>query len=140
MKKIKLTWNILRKMNVDKIILSFIILLIGSSFVLVKFEPEISSIWDAMWYCFVSFTTIGFGDIVVVTAIGKIITFIVALYGIVLVAIITGVLVNYYQEINKIKMNESVEVFMDKLERLPELSKEELKEISQKVKERKYKI
>ena len=140
MKKIKLAWNILRKMNVDKIILSFIILLIGSSFVLVKFEPEISSIWDAMWYCFVSFTTIGFGDIVVVTAIGKIITFIVALYGIVLVAIITGVLVNYYQEINKIKMNESVEVFMDKLERLPELSKEELKEISQKVKERKYKI
>ena len=140
MKKIKLTWNILRKMNVDKIILSFIILLIGSSFVLVKFEPEISSIWDAMWYCFVSFTTIGFGDIVVVTAIGKIITFIVALYGIVLVAIITGVLVNNYQEIKKNKMNESVEVFMDKLERLPELSKEELKEISQKVKERKYKI
>lgn len=140
MKKIKLAWNILRKMNVDKIILSFIIILIGSSFILVKFEPEISSIWDGIWYCFVSFTTIGFGDIVVVTAIGKIITFIVALYGIVLVAIITGVLVNYYQEINKIKMNESIEVFMDKLERLPELTKEELKEISQKVKERKYKI
>lgn len=140
MKKIKLAWNILRKMNVDKIILSFIFILIGSSFILAKFEPEISNIWDGMWYCFVSFTTIGFGDIVVVTAIGKIITFIVALYGIVLVAIITGVLVNYYQEINKIKINESVEVFMDKLERLPELSKEELKEISQRVKERKYKI
>ena len=140
MKKIKLAWNILRKMNVDKIALSFLFLIIIASFILARFEPEINNILDGMWYCFISFTTIGFGDIVAVTAIGKIITVIIALYGIVLVAIITGVLVNYYQEINRIKMNESLEVFMDKLERLPELSKEELKEISQKVKERKYKI
>ena len=140
MKKIKLACNILRKMNVDKIALSFIFFIIIASFILARFEPEISNIWDGIWYCFISFTTIGFGDIVAVTAIGKIITVIIALYGIVLVAIITGVLVNYYQEINRIKMNESVEVFMDKLDRLPELSKEELKEISQKVKERKYKI
>lgn len=140
MKKIKLAWNILIKMNADKIILSFIILIIGSSFILAKFEPEINNIWDGMWYCFVSFTTIGFGDIVAVTNIGRIITVIIALFGIILVAIIIGVLVNYYQEINKIKMDESIEIFMDKLERLPELSKEELKEISQKVKKRKYKI
>lgn len=140
MKKLKLAWNILRKMNVDKIILSFILLIIMCSFILARFEPEINNIWDGVWYCFISFTTIGFGDIVVVTLIGKVITVLVALYGIILVAIITGVLVNYYQEINKIKMNESIEVFMDKLERLPELSNEELKEISKKVKERKYKI
>lgn len=140
MNRIKLAYNILRKMNVDKIILSFIVFLIISSFILVRIEPEINNIWDGMWYCFISFTTIGFGDIVAVTAIGKIITVIVALYGVILVALITGVLVNYYQEINKIKMNESVEIFMDKLERLPELSKEELKEISDKVKKRKYKI
>lgn len=140
MNRIKLAYNILRKMNVDKIILSFIVFLIISSFVLVRIEPEINNIWDGMWYCFISFTTIGFGDIVAVTAIGKIITVIVALYGVILVALITGVLVNYYQEINRIKMKESTEVFMDKLERLPELSKEELKEISDKVKKRKYKI
>lgn len=140
MNRIKLAYNILRKMNVDKIILSFIVFLIISSFVLVRIEPEINNICEGMWYCFISFTTIGFGDIVAVTTIGKIITVLVALYGIVLVALITGVLVNYYQEINKIKMNESVEIFMDKLERLPELSKEELKEISDKVKKRKYKI
>ena len=140
MKKIRLACNILKKMNVDKIAVSFFFLIIIASIILARFEPEIKNIWDGLWYCFISFTTIGFGDIVVVTTIGKIITIIVALYGIVLVALITGVLVNYYQEINKIKINESTEVFLDKLERLPDLSKEELKEISQKIKERKYKV
>ena len=56
------------------------------------------------------------------------------------VALITGVLVNYYQEINKIKLEDSIEVFMDKLERLPELSKEELQSISENVKKKRYKL
>ena len=140
MKKIKLIWNILRKMNVDKIIVSFIVLMSVSSFILTRFEPQINNIGDGLWYCFIAFTTIGFGDIVVTTGIGKIITVLITICGVILVALITGVLVNYYQEVNKIKMKESMEAFMDKLERLPELSEEELKEISQKVKERKYKI
>ena len=140
MKKLKLAWNILRKMNVDKIVLSFILLNFVCSFILSKIEPEINTIWKGLWYCFISFTTVGFGDIVATTVLGKIITFIITSYGVLIVALITGVLVNYYQEINKIKAKESVETFLNKLENLPNLSKEELQEISDKVKQRKYKL
>ena len=140
MKKLKLAWNILRKMNVDKIVLSFILLNFVCSFILSKIEPEINTIWKGLWYCFISFTTVGFGDIVATTVLGKIITFIITSYGVLIVALITGVLVNYYQEINKIKAKESVETFLNKLENLPNISKEELQEISDKVKQRKYKL
>ena len=140
MKKLKLAWNILKKLNVDKIIASFAILTIVCSFILARVEPQIENIWDGIWYCFIAFTTIGFGDIIATTFIGKIITIIITICGIILVAIITGVLVNYYEEINRIKVKESTELFLDKLEKLPELSKEELKQISDKVKAREFKL
>ena len=140
MKKIKLAWKILRKMSVDKIIIIYLILMLISSLLLTKFEPQIDNVFEGVWYCFITFTTIGFGDIVATTLIGRIITIIIALYGMFIVSLITGVLINYYQEINKIKVKESVEQFMDKLEKLPELSKEELKLISEKVKNKKYKL
>ena len=140
MRKIKLIWKILKKMSVDKVIITFLILMIISAFLLTKFESQIDNILEGIWYCFVSFTTIGFGDIVATTLIGRVITIIIALYGMFIVSLITSVLINYYQEINKIKVKESVEQFMDKLEKLPELSKEELKLISEKVKNKKYKL
>ena len=140
MKKTKLIFSILKKMNVDKIITGYIILMVICSFILMCIEPQIDNIFDAMWYCFVSFTTIGFGDIVATTFLGRIITVIISLYGIIIVAIITGVLINYYQEVNKLKVNDSIEKFLYKLEKLPELSKKELTEISEYIKKIKYKI
>ena len=140
MKKIKLIWRILQKMDLDKIIGTYLLTIMISSFLLVRVEPQIDNILEGIWFCFVTFTTIGFGDIVVTTIIGRIITIIMALYGIIVVALFTGVIVNYYQELNKIKLEQSIEIFFDKLERLPELSKEELKQISDNIKKKRNKI
>lgn len=140
MKKFKLIWKILKATSVDKILIAYVIFILISGFILSQIEPQIHNFGDGIWYCCVSFTTIGFGDIVATTLIGRIITIIVSILGMILIALITGVLVNYYQEFIKIKAKESVSEFLDKLEKLPELSKEELKEISQSVKNHKYKI
>ncbi len=140
MKRTKLAFRIIKKMNVDKIITCYLILMFIASIILCKVEPQINNIFDGIWYCFVTLTTIGFGDMVAVTFIGRIITVVIALYGIIIVALISGVLINYYQELNKVKVNISTEQFLEKLERLPELSMEELAEISEKVKKRKYKL
>ena len=127
-------------MNADKIILTFLLFIFIGSFILDIIEPQINSIFDGIWYLFVSFTTIGFGDIVVTTIFGKIITMIIALYGTFIVALITGILINYYQELNKIKENESIELFLNKLENLEKLSNDELTEISDKIKKKRNKI
>ena len=47
---------------------------------------------------------------------------------------LTGVIVGYYMEYLKSKERDTISMFLEKLERLPELSQEELSEISDKVK------
>lgn len=88
---------------------------------------------DALWYCYAVISTAGFGDIVTVTLIGKICSILLTIYTIFVVAIVTGVVVNFYTQLVEMQQKETLAMFMDKLERLPELSKEELEHISQKV-------
>lgn len=140
MKKLRVLWQVFRSTDADRIILGFVGFVFLIAFILTMVEPSIHTFGDGLWYTFAVFTTIGFGDLVAVTALGRILTIILGLYGILVVALIPGLLVSYYTEINKMRANESVARFLQKLERLPDLSREELAEISAKVKERSYKM
>ncbi|MFV0550849.1 MAG: potassium channel family protein [Anaerorhabdus sp.] len=140
MKRLKLLWKILRLTGTDKIVSGFFVFLLLSTFVVMLVEPQIKNYGDALWFTFSSFTTIGYGDIVVTTFAGRVITMILALYGIIVVALIPGVLVSYFTEIKSMKENETIIQFLDKLENLPNLSKDELAKISDNVKQRRYKI
>ena len=51
-----------------------------------------------------------------------------------IIAVVPGVITSYYVESTKLRADESSAKFLDDLERLPELSKEELVELSEKVK------
>ena len=51
------------------------------------------------------------------------------------IAIITGVIVNYFNHISSIRNEETLAAFMDKLEHLPELPPEELEQLSLKVRD-----
>lgn len=140
MKKIKMLFKILRIMNIDKIIYGFLVYILLMSAILFKIEPSIVTYFDGIWYCFVTASTVGFGDIVVTTVIGKTLSIILMIYSMLIVALITGTLVNFYQEIQKNKYKDTVSTFLNKLENLPNLSKEELQEISNNIKNRRYKI
>ena len=86
-------------------------------------KDNISNFWDAMWYCFAVITTIGFGDIYATTTIGRVITIGVSLCGIFVFAMMTGVVVSYYNEYLNNNKDESISLFLEKLEDLPNLSK-----------------
>ena len=62
------------------------------------------------------------------------ITIIVTIYGILMTAMVPGVVVSYYMEYLKIREKKTVSIFFEDLERLPELSKEELTQLSEKIK------
>lgn len=133
MKQIRLLWMIIKRCNADKVLYAFVISFFASAFVVMLAEPGISSYGEGMWYCFVACTTIGFGDFAAVTLIGRIATVYIALCQIMLVAILPGIIVTYYMEVIHRHEQESLTMFMDKLERLPELSREELEQIAEKV-------
>ena len=58
-----------------------------------------------------------------------------AIYSLFVVAIATGVVVNFYTQMVELQRKETLAMFMDQLERLPELSREELENISRKVRQ-----
>lgn len=140
MKRLKLLWKILRFTGTDKIVTGFFIFFLVSTFLIMLIEPGIKNYGDALWYTFASFSTIGFGDIVATTFLGRILTVIIALYGILVVALIPGVLVSYFTEIKSMKEDETIIQFLDKLENLPNLTKEELQTISTNVRKKRYKL
>jgi len=134
MKLFNRCYRILKRTGTLKIFFSFLLFLAGASAVLTMIEPEIRTLEDGIWYCFVAATTIGFGDICVATRIGRFITVLVSLYGILMTAMVPGVVVSYYMEYLKIRERETLSLFFEKLENLTELTQEELAELSEKIK------
>lgn len=134
MKRSKIIKNILKRTGALKILYGFIIMLLCIAFAIMLAEPEINTYADSIWYCFSVITTIGFGDVIAVTIVGRILTILLSVYAILVIALIPGLLTSYYIESVKVRSNESMEKFLYDLERLPELSKEELSELSEKVK------
>ena len=90
--------KIIRKTYAGEVIFGLLLLMVAFSLVLMIVEDNIHNFWDAMWYCYMLVTTIGFGDITSVTVLGRIISVILGIYGIVVVAILTSIIVNFYTE------------------------------------------
>lgn len=131
MRKFRTLNNIIKGSGVTPIMLSLLsIMLIGALFLLIV-EPEITTYGDALWLCFTTVTTIGYGDFYATTTIGRLISAILAVYGILLIAIITGIAVNYFGEIRKLSSNQEVKKLVDRMKNLEHLSVEEIKEIEE---------
>ena len=135
MKKIKVLWLILKRTKADRILSGFFLFLFAAAGIIQLAEPDITRYGDALWYCYAVISTAGFGDVVAVTFLGIICSVLLTVYSIFVVAIVTGVVVNFYSQLVEMHDRETLTIFMDKLEHLPDLSKEELETISQKIKQ-----
>lgn len=133
MKKLKVLKNVLHNTKADKILVSYLIFVLLDALLIWLVDPSVKSYVDSLWYCCSTISTAGYGDVVVTSFIGKIATIALMIYSILVVAIITGVVVNFYNQLIKIRQNGTIAEFVDKLERLPELSQEELADLSEKV-------
>ena len=90
-----------RETYAAEIIGGLFLLIFAFSYILVYLEPNIETMRDGLWYCFAIVTTIGFGDITATSVVGRILSVILGMYGIVVVALITSVIVNYYGEMRR---------------------------------------
>lgn len=140
MPRLRLLHRIMKITHMYQLLTGFLVFYLVSACLILRAEPDITTFQDSLWYCFVSCTTIGYGDIVAVTGTGRLLTALLALYGIIVVAFIPAVIVSYSIEFNKVKAKKSVMNFLDKLEHLDTLSPEELREISEHIKQRRYKL
>jgi len=134
MKKLKLLSFILRTSGMNKVLSGFLVFFLISAIIIWLVDPNVESFFDAVWFSFAVVTTIGFGDIVVTSPAARIVAIILALYGILVIAIITGVIVYYISEILKIKGTNRASELLFNLHNLDILSEQELKELSARIK------
>ena len=134
MKKIRILKQVLKRTGANKILAGFILLFFIAALLIWIREPNITSYQDALWYCYSVFSTVGFGDEIAVTMFGRVISVLITVSSIFVIAIITGVVVAFYNDLVSMRYKASKAEILDKLERLPELSKEELLEVSEKIK------
>lgn len=135
MRKLRLFWTIIKRSGVDKAAIGLVASVLVCAAIVTVAEPAVVTYGDGLWYCWAVISTVGLGDYTAVTAVGRIATMSLSLYAIIVTAILTGVIVDFYNERREAQRNAALTEFLDKLERLPELSEAELVEISRRVRE-----
>ena len=134
MKKLRILKGILQKTGASKILLAFLVFFLADALVIMLVEPEIHTYGEAIWYCYSVFSTAGFGDVVAVTTIGRILSILLTIVTLLVVGLVTGVIVAFYNDMVSVKYKASKAEILDDLEHLDTLSKEELQELSEKIK------
>ncbi len=129
-KRMRVLGSILRNTGADKVLITYVIFVLLAAALIWIFEPTITSYRTALWYCYAVISTAGFGDVVVTTMIPRILSIILTVYSVLAIAIVTGVVVNYYTQMMELKNKETLQAFLDKLEHLDEMTPEELKQLS----------
>ena len=96
MKGFRRIGKLLHRTGTIKFFFAYLVVLLIGGILLSFIEPQVHGIFEGFYFCFVASTTIGFGDIVPVTVLGRIITIIVTLFGVLTVAMVPGVVVAYF--------------------------------------------
>lgn len=124
----------LLSVHFEKILAVYLVFYLIFSLVIWHFDPDIKNLSDALWFTFQTATTIGYGDLIVNSVIGRFFAVVLSVYSIAIVAIFTGIIAGFYVELMKMKSRESAREFLSDLERLSEMSHEELVELSERAK------
>lgn len=99
--RLDLLKEIIQKTYALEIIAGLALMMVAFSYVLMYTDEAFKTFWDALWYCFAIVTTIGFGDLAATSALGRLLSVILGIYGIIVVALITSIIVNFYGELKK---------------------------------------
>jgi hypothetical protein len=103
---LKILLKVIRKTYALDVMSGLILFIAAFSVVFPILEEDIPTYKDALWYCFAVVTTIGFGDFSATTTLGRVMSVILGIYGIVVVALVTSVVVNFYSEVQSLSDDE----------------------------------
>ncbi|TKD72188.1 potassium channel family protein [Pseudalkalibacillus hwajinpoensis] len=120
--------DLFSKFNLDR----YLVLLIASMFLaslpMVWLEPAFEHYGDALWWVIVTTTTVGYGDLYPVTAVGRIIAIFYMIVGISLIGIVTGTVASVITKRKKVLPPE-LEFVQSKLDEYPNLSEVDYEEM-----------
>lgn len=119
--KINVIADIIKKSLVYEILLGLAILVVLCSIYFTLVEVKMTTYVDSLWYSFSLITTIGLGDFSVGTTLGRILSVLLGISGIIVVALFTSVIVNFYNVANKKREEKEMKKIMEKVEEIEEI-------------------
>lgn len=132
MKTADLFLLIFRQTKMKKFLISFVVVFLVCSVLMLIFDPDMKNLGDAIWFGFMLVTTTGFGDLTVAAPMARIVAVFLGLYGIVFFGFITGVGASWLFEKVRDTHDESVAHMLYQLEHLDELSDDEISSLQKK--------
>lgn len=101
MKRLRILWRILKITGFNRFVSSFVAYLFISALGLTLIEPQIKIFADGLCFSFITATTVGYGDLLATTLVGRHICVTLTLFGLIFFGCLSGVIVNYYTELTK---------------------------------------
>ena len=132
--KFRAIWPVIRAAGLVPWTITFAVLFVVASLIVAQVEPGVGGFPNAAWLMFQVVTTIGLGDFTCTSFVGRFVGVLLSIYSVFFLALITGAVVTYCGERMSQRRDASVAAFIDQLEHLPELSHEELVDLSEKAK------
>ena len=86
----------LKKTHLDEVIGITLLVVLASTLGLYLFDPSITSLFDSLWFVLSTITTVGYGDILPQSGIGKIIGLITLIVGVLVFSAVTGAMASYF--------------------------------------------
>ena len=106
-----------RAFEISTVFIIFTFLITASSIIIFvvesKYNPHITNLFDAIWWSIVTFTTVGYGDVIPATSTGRAVASFLMLLGISGIALLTGIVSSAFTD-KIIKMKLNVEELMEK--------------------------
>ena len=129
----------LKSTFLDEILGIFLMIIISFTLGLYLFDPSINSLFDSLWFVVSSLTTVGYGDILPQSIIGRFISLILLIFGVLIFSAITAALASYFNKRILHEGSEELKIINEKLDanekELKEL-KEELAKLNKKLDEK----
>ena len=82
--------NVLSQNNLGKTLVVAVFFITGGGILIAAIDPAITNPADGIWWAWVTVTTVGYGDVVPVSATGRVFASLLILTGITLVSLITA--------------------------------------------------
>lgn len=121
-------YSILKTNGLHKVITFTMCLIFLSAIPIKSVESSIETYSDALWWAVVTATTVGYGDISPETELGRVIAFILMLFGIGLIGMITGSIATHFLS-NDSKDSKAIVYIKEELSRYDQLTEEEIERL-----------
>lgn len=86
----------LKKTHLDEILGVTLLVILISTLAVYLFDPSINSLFDSLWFVLSTITTVGYGDILPNSDIGRILGLIIITFGVFIFSAVTGAMASYF--------------------------------------------